>query len=232
MVARDASMLEAKKNKLFERIFRAYNTNLLRRKFDSFRVSGLENLRGTESIPQIVVANHTGWWDGLAGFELWVQSHRDNFVMMEEKQLSRFWPFTRLGAFSVVRENPRAAAKSIDYAARILNERRNRSLWIFPQGELVPFGTRPMKLFPGFARVIERVGECEIVPVTFRYEFFKAHRPVILGSIESPFKASVSGRKQRDDLVEQVTRRLCESEDRLKDIVLSGNIPEEFTEIL
>lgn len=232
MVVRDASMLEAKKNKLFEKIFRVYNTNLLRRKFDSFRVSGLDNLRGTKLIPQIVVANHTGWWDGLAAFELWMQNNRDNFVMMEEKQLRRFWPFTRLGAFSVVRENPRAAAKSIEYAAHTLNESRNRSLWIFPQGELVPFGTRPMKLFPGFARVIERVGECEIVPATFRYEFFKAHRPVILATVESPFEVIVSGKHERDVLVQKVTRLLCESEDKLKDIVISGSIPQEFAEIL
>jgi len=225
-------MLEAKKNRLFERIFRIYNTNLLRRKFDSFRVSGLDNLRGPKAIPQIVVANHTGWWDGLAAFELWKQSGLDNFVMMEEKQLRRFWPFTRLGAFSVVRENPRAAAKSIEYAARILNEKLNRSLWIFPQGELVPFGARPMGLFPGFARVIERIGKCEIVPVTFRYEFLKAHRPVILVDIAQPFEVSVSGKHEREDLVRNVSLLLCEGEERLKEIVDSGNIPDEFAEIL
>lgn len=232
MVARDVNMLEAKKNRFFEQVFRIYNSNLLRRKFDSFRVAGLERLQKEKSKPKIILANHTGWWDGLVAFDLSMRAGLDGYVMMEEKHLKRFWPFTRLGAFSVVRENAREAVKSIRYAAEILKEDPRRSLWIFPQGEIVPFGARPMRLFPGFARVIERIGECQIVTMTMRYELMKAHRPTIAVSIDEPFSARISGKKDRENLVTKITERLCAGEDKLDAIMSSGNIHDEFENIL
>jgi len=63
-------MLEARKNRVFEKLFAVYNANLLRRKFDSFLVSNLARLQRVRNIPQVVVANHTGWWDGLVKFEI------------------------------------------------------------------------------------------------------------------------------------------------------------------
>lgn len=225
-------MLEAKKSRLFEKLFAVYNANLLRRKFDSFLVSDIERLRTHRSVPQIVVANHTGWWDGLVAFQISTYLGLDSYVMMEEKQLRRFWPFTRLGAFSVVRENPRGAAESIRYASELLSDAPERSLWIFPQGELIPFGSRPMHLFPGFARVIEQVGDCRLVPVTIRYEYLRAHRASIIVSVGDVMDVRISGRDQRKELVTYLTRLLTESEDELQGKILSRQLEDGFIDIL
>ena len=225
-------MLEAKKNRLFEKIFAVYNTNLMRRKFDSFLVSDIGKLRAQRSVPQIVVANHTGWWDGLVAFELSTHLGLDSYVMMEEKQLRRFWPFTRLGAFSVVREDPRSAAESIRYASELLGDDPERSLWIFPQGELIPFGSRPMNLFPGFARIIEQVGECRLVPLTIRYEYLKAHRASIIVSVGDVMNVTISGRDHRKELVSYLARLLTESEDGLRQKITSQQLSDDFIDIL
>jgi chlorobactene lauroyltransferase len=231
MVVQCVNMIEAKKNRLFEKLFSVYNSNLLRRKFDAFHVANLQHLDNHENVPQILVANHTGWWDGLVVFELSMRARLDGYVMMEERQLRRFWPFTRLGAFSVVRENPRSALRSVNYASELLKNPA-RSLWIFPQGELVPFGTRPMKLFPGFARIAETVGRCRLVTMSIRYEFMKAHRPSIAVRIDSPFTVEVAGRLGREELIDRVAANLITGEDDLELMMKSGIVTSEFVDIL
>src|ERR1044072_4007467 len=98
-------MLEARKSKLFECVFSIYNRNLLRRKFHSFRVSGLENIEENRA-PKIIYANHESFLDGLAAFNISSKLKIDSYVMMEEKHLEKLFLFRRLGAFSVVREKP------------------------------------------------------------------------------------------------------------------------------
>ena len=98
-------MLTAKKSAVFERVFAVYNRNLLNRRFHSLNVCGLENLTERNAqLPLIIYANHSSWWDGLAAFEISRAARLDSYMMMEEKQLKKLFPFRLLGAFSVVRE--------------------------------------------------------------------------------------------------------------------------------
>ncbi len=185
-------MLEANKSKLFERIFAVYAKNLLKRRFQTLKVYGLENLEKKE-IPTVVYCNHSSWWDGLITFQISQKCSLDNFVMMEEKQLKDYKLFCRLGAFSVIRENPREAVKSINYAAKILRESPNRTLWIFPQGEILPNDLRPIKFFNGISRIIEKVGKCRTVCLSMRYEFLGEYKPEVFVRIEKPEIIAVDG---------------------------------------
>src|SRR5688500_17469225 len=107
-------MLEANKSRIFERIFSLYNRNLLKRRFHSLHVSGLDFLfNKQDGIPLLIYCNHSSWWDGLVAFQISYQTGLDSFLMMEEKQLKDLFLFRRLGVFSVVREDPRQAFKSI-----------------------------------------------------------------------------------------------------------------------
>jgi chlorobactene lauroyltransferase len=171
-------MLEARKSKLFESVFSIYNRNLLRRKFHSFRVSGLENLKENRA-PKIIYANHASFWDGLAAFHISRKLKMDGYVMMEEKHLKKLFLFRQLGAFSVVREKPFEAKKSIDYAVKLLKEKDDRTLWIFPQGEILPNDLRPLKFYKGLSKIVERLGKCFAIPVAFRYEFLNEFKPEI-----------------------------------------------------
>lgn len=173
-------MLEANKSGWFEKLFSIYNRNLLRRRFHALHFSGSEILaESSPDIPRIIYANHSSWWDGLVAFQITSFLKLNAFVLMEEKQLKRLFLFRKLGAFSVVRENPFEAVKSINYAAGLLNENPQRTLWIFPQGEISPNDIRPIKFYNGVSRIIKKVGKCFALPLVFRYEFLGDHKPEI-----------------------------------------------------
>lgn len=184
-------MLTAKKSKWFERLFAIYNRNLLKRRFNSLNAANLDELTKTKTsappLPLIIYVNHSAWWDGLVAFEISRRAQLDSFIMMEEKHLKKLFLFRRLGAFSVVREKPRRAIESIDYAAALLRENPHRTVWIFPQGEILPGERRPLRFFGGLSKVVGKVAAVRVLPVAVRYEFLGDFKPEIfvkIGQIE------------------------------------------------
>lgn len=206
-------MLKAAKSRWFESLFAAYNTNLLGRRFHSFRFRGIDNLTAPRSdLPLIIYANHTSWWDGLAAFQISRAADLDAYVMMEERQLRRYVLFRKLGAFSVVRENSRSAYRSLEYGAGLLKEDPARSLWVFPQGEIVPFWKRPLGFYPGVLKLIELAGGCVAVPVVFRYEFEGEFKPSICARAGAPQEIKANGIPTLEDLeisMRSVLDELC-----------------------
>lgn len=220
-------MIPARKSAWFERVFAAYNRNLLRRRFERLRVAGLQPIsERPEGVPLILYANHSSWWDGLIAFELGRAAALDQYVLMEERQLASHPLFRRLGAFSVSRERPREAYRSIEYASRLLVDEakrgRGRALWIFPQGASLRNDVRPLKLYSGAARIIERVGDVHAVPVAVRYEFLDDFRPeafVRFGAHQRfVAESSQHHRRTTERLAETLTRTL----DQLRADVLEG----------
>jgi 1-acyl-sn-glycerol-3-phosphate acyltransferase len=99
------------------------------------------------------------------------------YLMMEEKELRRYRFFSWCGCFSVNRQDARSAARSVAYISRLLAERRDRALLIFPQGEITPNDRRPLAIFSGIAHVASRAGGAMLLPVALRYEFRGEQRP-------------------------------------------------------
>lgn len=208
-------MLEAKKNKWFEKIFAVYNRNLLNRRFDSLRVSGLKSLREIKrEYPLVIYANHSSWWDGLVAFQISKTAGLDSFIMMEEKHLKKLFLFRRLGAFSVTRESPFKAVKSINYAVNLLKENSKRALWIFPQGEILPNDVRPLKFFTGLSKIILQAEYCYMQAIAMRYEFTGAYKPEIFVKINKPVlfdnKKQFSSKNLTKTLEENLTESLTE----------------------
>lgn len=217
-------MLEANKSRWFEKIFAVYNRNLLKRRFHSLQVSGLEFLRKKdEKIPLIIYANHSAWWDGLVAFQISQATALDSFLMMEEKQLRKLFLFRLLGAFSVVREKPRQAAKSIDYAAKLLKNNPERMLWIFPQGEILPNDSRPVRFYSGLSRIIEKVEKCSVTSLAIRYEFLGEFKPEIFVKIGMPEIISTNSDFNAKWLTLELENQLTKTLDELKEDVLSQN---------
>ena len=216
-------MLEANKSKLFEKIFSVYNTNLLKRRFHSFRVKGLKNLhRRQTSLPLIIYVNHSSWWDGLAAFQISRKLNLDSFIMMEEKQLRRFFLFRKLGAFSIIRENPRSALQSINYAVDLLKN-SDRVLWIFPQGEILPNDLRPICFYNGISKIIQKTGKCSTISITFRYEFLNDFKPQIFANIKQSEQIHIENSKE---LTKHFESKTTENLDELKKDILNKRFDE------
>ncbi len=208
-------MLPANKQKWFERIFAVYNRNLIWRNFSAWRVANFEFFEQRDrQIPLLVYANHSSWWDGLFAFQLCWEAKADIYAMMEEKNLLEHKFHRKLGAFSVIRENPRDAVKSINYAAEILREKENRLVWIFPQGKISPNDTRPIGFFNGLSRIVEKVGRIETVPLAFRYEFLGEYKAEMLTKIGKSEIIEVdknfNAKRQTEIFAENLTETLDE----------------------
>jgi chlorobactene lauroyltransferase len=216
-------MLEAKKSRWFEEIFAVYSRNLFKRRFYSLNVSGLDFLKN-RNLPLLVYANHSSWWDGLVAFQISRAARLDSFIMMEEKQLKKLFLFRRLGAFSVVREKPREAAKSLNYAANLLKANSNRMLWIFPQGEILPNDGRPLSFYHGVSRIVEKTSAVFAVPLAIRYEFRGELKPEIFVKIVEPQAIPAVKNFDTKTLTGQFERRLTAALDELKNDILTANL--------
>lgn len=217
-------MLEAYKSRVFEEIFAVYNRQLLKRRFHSFHVSGLDFLLNKPlNLPLIIYCNHSSWWDGLLAFQLSRNANLNSFVMMEEKHLKRLFLFRRLGAFSVVREKPKQALQSINYAARLLLDNPKRTLWIFPQGEILPNDLRPISFFGGLSKIIEKVKNCSVASLSMRYEFLGEYKPQIFVRIEKPENISIAAKPEIKQMTADFAEKLTKNLDQLKTDVINQN---------
>ena len=214
-------MLKANKSKRFESLFAVYNRNLLKRRFNSLQISNAEVLES--KTPQIIYLNHSSWWDGLIAFEISRAVNADFFIMMEEKQLKKLSLFRRLGAFSVVRENPRQAVESLRYAANLLKEKPRRTLWIFPQGTILPNDSRPLHFYRGLARIVEKVGECSVIPCAIRYEHLGHYKPEIFVKVGASDLFKASDIFEAKNLTVAFENKLTGTLDEIKQDVISGD---------
>jgi chlorobactene lauroyltransferase len=175
--------------------------------------------------PLIIYPNHPSWWDGYMCFVLTRMALRDRFesyLMMEEPELRRYRFFSWAGCFSVDRHDPRSAARSVAYVSRLLAERRECALVIFPQGALAPNDRRPLAIYPGVAHVARRAGGATLWPVALRYEFRGEQRPeaFIRAGPAHHARADISARS----LTADVAQRLTAAADALRDEVTEGRL--------
>lgn len=214
-------MLEASKSRVFEKIFGIYNRNLLKRRFHSLQVAGSDNLaEKPKNKPLIVYANHSSWWDGLVAFEVLRRYNFENYVMMEEKHLVRLSFFRKLGAFSVDRQKPREALKSITYIAQLLSENSSRVLLIFPQGQILPNDFRPIRFFRGIAKIIEKTGDCLTTSLSIRYEFLENFKPEILVRVGKLENIVVNKNFEAKSLTAHFENQLTDQLEKLKNDIL------------
>lgn len=219
-------MLTARRSRWFEKLFRVYNRNLLRRRFDGLRVAGLNLLRERQAgVPLVLYANHSSWWDGLVAFEIGMSCRLKQYAMMEERQLREYALFRRLGAFSVIREDARAAKRSIDYAAGLLSRTQNSAtpaLWIFPQGDTRANDLRPLKFYRGAAHIALRLPRVTLLPVAMRYEHRDAFRPEIFVRIGAPEQLGTDEKTNAKQLIVRMEESLTRTLDDIRTDTIKG----------
>ncbi len=228
-------LIKARRNFLGELLVFWLARRGLWRNFERVRFRAAEPLPSPPArlaIPVIFYANHNTYWDGYLAHVVTRQVYGlDGYLMMDLKQLRRFFFFTWAGVFSVNRQNGRSALSSIDYIAGELKAGPGRALWIFPQGEIQPQERRPLALHSGLARTIERIGQCYVYPVAVRYEYFQQRRPEFLLSVGAAFyfsgQASIGARALTIELEASLDAELT----RLRDDVVRGHL-DEFVNII
>lgn len=197
-------LLEARKLAPLERLYAAYGRWLLRRHFARVRVGGAPWPAADE--PTIALLNHSAWWDPILALFL---SHdlfrRDGYGLMEGMQLRRHPFFRRIGCFGTTSETFEDVRAVSAYAAALLRGGRRRTLWLFPQGALLPARV-PLVVRSGAARFALAVPEARLVPLAVRFEMRREQRPEIYVRVGEP--VSVAPRETAAALRRRIEHRL------------------------
>ena len=218
-------MFESKKSAWFGYLFALYNQNLIRRRFGSWYLAGTEDFeKHDQTVPVVVYANHSSWWDGLLAFQLCRYLKVDAYAMMEEKNFLEYRFHQRIGAFSVVRENPRDAVKAINYAANLLHTKPRCLVWIFPQGEIRANDLRPLVFFHGLARIIEKTGKCYAVPIALRYEQRGEFKPEIFTRIGAAELIEANKNFSAKEATARFAEKLTLNLDRIKSDIVKNEL--------
>lgn len=126
----------------------------------------------------LAYANHTSWWDGFVVHALSQAARWDAYCLMEEKNLERYRFLTRIGAFSVQPGQVGSSLASLRYAKGLL-QKKEATVFLFPEGEIRPFGQLPLRLAGG-VEVLARAADAACFSVGIRYAFFEHEKPDIL----------------------------------------------------
>ena len=117
---------------------------LLKRRFKEVHIE--VDYRPSKHTSTLFYMNHNYWWDALLPNYLnrrfFGQKTRG---MMDIRQLKKHPFFTKIGAFSVDLNQPRSAIYSLRYALEHL-QIPNASIYLFPEGEIVPVHPGPLSL--------------------------------------------------------------------------------------
>ena len=214
-------MISAEKSPFFEKIFNFYNTRLLKKNFFKIHLKEADSLnKRDKSTPTIIYCNHSNWWDGLILFYLskniW---NSDSYVMMEIEQLSKHKFFRKLGAFSVDKSNSRTAYEAVAYSVNLLKN-SGKTLFIFPQGKMLPNDTRPFQFYNGVIKIIEKLDEINLFSLSFRYEYLMEQRPeVFLQLNKTNLLKNWNAKKRNGVLSDELAKNL----DQVKSDIVNAN---------
>jgi chlorobactene lauroyltransferase len=165
------------------------------------------NAHRVERVPTIFACTHGSWWDAAMSIVLSLREFRlDADGMMEHRQLTKYWFFSRIGMFSVVREDPHSAMTSLTYAANRLRD-TSRHLWMFPQGTLV-HQDLPVSAEPGIGILAKKLGNVRIVPIAMRYELLRTQYPTCWIRIGDPLVYDASSNSSIRSIVDDVSNAL------------------------
>lgn len=126
--------------------------------------------------------------------------------MMEYKQLTKYRFFSRIGMFSVIREDPRSAMESLTYAVSRLRA-TSRHLWMFPQGTLIHQDV-PVVAEPGIGILAKKLGDVRIVPVAMRYELLRTQHPHCWIRVGEPLTYTADTTESIRSIVDDVSNAL------------------------
>ncbi len=201
--------IPAKPDPLSKAFWSWYFRRSVSRAFSVCRIAGEHNLDvgRSQCVPTIFACTHASWWDAALTIVLSLgEYHLDADGMMEYRQLTKYRFFSRIGMFSVVREDARSAMASLSYAADRLRN-TDRHLWMFPQGTLV-HQDLPVVAEPGIGILARKLEAVRIIPVAMRYELLRRQHPECWVRIAEPLSYTAEGASTVRSIVDDVSHAM------------------------
>ena len=125
-------MIRAKHNPFVVGFFRLFTYLKMKQSFHSIKMEGNVDVRNSSVL---LIANHTGWWDGFWALFLSTSVFQKKYhFMMLEAELRKRILFNYSGGFSVA-HGSRSSIESLNYSAELLQNSSNLVL-LFPQAKM------------------------------------------------------------------------------------------------
>jgi 1-acyl-sn-glycerol-3-phosphate acyltransferase len=180
-------MITAKHQAWAEFLFDHYTSRLVNKHFCSLHLLG--------NFPEIVLGkpilflpNHSTWWDGFLIYRLNKYFYkRPLYSMMLEKELLKYPFFSRVGAYSIWPGHPKKVMESIRFTRLLLNSTANvkPSICIFPQGELNPRASKPIRFKPGIDWILKDThNPVAVILVGIIVKFLEQQRPQVFFKLD------------------------------------------------
>lgn len=197
-------------------------TYMVRKAFFSVRIKNAENFELRDKTKgTIFFASHCCWWDGFIAYLLCRKIFKTKMRMMIE-ELYRFPLLSRIGGFSVEKDSPQSAIKALNYCSDFL-KKSDESLWIYPQGSVMPPDYRPINFASGLAYICSKLDGINIIPIIHRYNFLREDRPEVFIEIAKPIILSEKY-KNRKELTTKLENEFTNYLDEQKIDISTGNL--------
>jgi len=181
------AFIPPREHKLYLLFFKWYVRWLFGRRFG--RVWLHSAYSPSEGQSTLYFLNHHSWWDGITPLLLNdFVLHQHARAIMEDKQMRKYTFFSRIGAFSINRENARSALFSLDFASDWLNGRSN-SLYVYPEGKITKT-CDPLRFEAGILRIMMNAPEADTVPIALHISHREGDKPALFIRIGKPIAIS------------------------------------------
>ncbi len=181
---KNPDFIPAAESAWFIKVFDFYVRNLFWRRFH--RVWYHQEYYPDAKSKTIYYLNHNSWWDGLIPLLLNQKIFRQKArAMMEDKQMQRHKFFKKIGAFSVNLEDPKGVITSLRYAVDSM-KRPNASLFIYPEGKIVPFSVNRPSFKKGLGWIVSKCPDADVVPIGVFMHTAVSDKPELFLGIGSP----------------------------------------------
>jgi len=177
--------IKAEHSQFWTAVWNFFVNLLLRRRFYSVRVKHAEHYElRNKDVACIYYTQHSCWWDGMVGYYLCRYLFHDQINMMVE-DLIKFPLLGKAGAFSIDKKTPKTTLRSMKYCAEFINQEK-RSLWLFPQGKIMPPNHRPLEFQNGVSFLARHVKKVNLFPIAIQYTFLRQGLPEVLIDVGKP----------------------------------------------
>lgn len=175
------NIIPADESRFFIWFFDRYTRWSLKRRFNQVWVK--QGYQPDSTSKTVYFLNHNLWWDGLIPLYLNCNFfHQNARALMEDKQMRQYTFFSKIGAFSINLEDPKASISSLRYAVESM-ERDNASLFIYPEGTITPPSESAPNFKDGLAWIYSKTEHVDFVPVHIYAHFMNSSKPELYLSI-------------------------------------------------
>jgi hypothetical protein len=187
-------------NKFLIWFFKWYTFFLLKFRFKS--VYFRSDYYPVDKDSTLILANHNSWWDGLLPLIVNGFVFKQNLrAIVEDTQIIKYPFFSRIGAFSISRQDMKSALYSLEHGAQWLNN-PNNNLFVYPEGKITSL-TSPIVVENGFSKIVQRSPNAKIVLLTIFISTANHNKPSLYLDVHGPL--DISEVQKKSEMVKYIT---------------------------